>query len=67
MDIRSRTPIHRPTTLTSFRIKRTKRDTDERDEVLLNFPDIADAIEWMEEENKNPDREFDIASVSLAR
>lgn len=29
----------------------------------MDFPDLSDAIKWMEEENERKDREFDIASV----
>lgn len=49
-----------------FRIRRRHVRTGVVDFVEMEFPSLSDAVEWMEREDENPDREYDIASVALA-
>ena len=45
--------------------RRPKDQFEPKTEIVMNFPSINHAINWMEDENDRDDREFDIASVRL--
>lgn len=46
--------------------RRLKDEYGPTEKIVMDFPNITDAIKWMEEENAKDERQYDIAAVSFS-